>query len=704
MTRIIAATATLAALITLGAVMWAPARSGDSPTDESSTVGGTVAPTTTRPLIWNPPDSTEAGSPPTSSSPPEPEPCEHWVSPDGDDDASGSASDPWASLEHAARVVPDVGCTVWFESGVYTGTQQIKRRFEHLTVFRSVEDYGAVLEHDDVVIDVDGARNVIIEGFEMRHSDPSSSTYVVNVDQGDGRWAENVVLRNNIIHDSYDNDLLKIHNGVRQAVVEGNLFFNQGPAEQHIDINSVTDVVVQDNIFFNDYEASGRPIEDTAKHFIMVKDSNEDADGLLGAQRITLRRNVFLNFEGGREMFVKIGNDGKPYHEADTVDVVNNLMIGNSPYEVRSPFGIAGARNVTFAHNTIVGDLPARRHGFDLDIKGDNPANENISLLNNIWSDPTESMSSFSRGSSTQVDGLELANNLYWNGGAIPPDGELVDPYDDPRAVFGDPHLPVDQSSVLLPHWDGSSFPSGNPTIRDEFVRLVEAYGRPGDSSSARGRGSAATPPDDILGRLRGSFPEIGAYEIDPVPGGGTCPSVGTPFVDVAEASELSEAVRWLACEGIAASESEAFGPDEAVTRADFAAFLWRFTGRPESSSITRFSDVAPGRYFTEAVAWLDAAGLTTGTGLTTFSPELPVTRGQAAVLLWDYAGQPPPASTTPSFADVPAGAHYSAAVAWLEGADLTTGSGPTTFSPDQPLTRLEMGALLWRLAGSPEV
>ena len=92
-------------------------------------------------------------------------------------------------------------------------------------------------------------------------------------------WSEDIVLRNNVLHDSYDNDLLKIHHGVRFATVEGNLFYNQGPGEQHMDVNSVTDVTVQDNVFFNDYVASGREISEDAKHFIIVKDSNASAQG-----------------------------------------------------------------------------------------------------------------------------------------------------------------------------------------------------------------------------------------------------------------------------------------------------------------------------------------------------------------------------------------------------------------------------------------
>ncbi|NDH24422.1 MAG: S-layer homology domain-containing protein, partial [Actinobacteria bacterium] len=53
------------------------------------------------------------------------------------------------------------------------------------------------------------------------------------------------------------------------------------------------------------------------------------------------------------------------------------------------------------------------------------------------------------------------------------------------------------------------------------------------------------------------------------------------------------------------------------------------------------FSDVPTGRYFTEAVAWARAEGVTTGTSATMFSPEIPLTRAQAAALVWREAGRP---------------------------------------------------------------
>lgn len=59
-----------------------------------------------------------------------------------------------------------------------------------------------------------------------------------------------ITIRNNVIHDSRDNDLLKINYGASEVTVEGNLFYNQSGSDEHIDINSARGVVVQDNVFF----------------------------------------------------------------------------------------------------------------------------------------------------------------------------------------------------------------------------------------------------------------------------------------------------------------------------------------------------------------------------------------------------------------------------------------------------------------------
>ncbi|MEQ8841912.1 MAG: S8 family serine peptidase [Acidimicrobiales bacterium] len=63
---------------------------------------------------------------------------------------------------------------------------------------------------------------------------------------------------------------------------------------------------------------------------------------------------------------------------------------------------------------------------------------------------------------------------------------------------------------------------------------------------------------------------------------------------------------------------------------------------------------------------------------------------------------QPSPTVAIPRFADVAPHAYYADAVTWLATNGISTGTTPTTFSPDQPLTRAQAATLLWRAEGSP--
>lgn len=453
--------------------------------------------------------------------------CDYWVAPApaGSDSNPGTSAMPWATLEHASVSVPDNGCTVWFKDGMYSGSNNLEERFTTAVTFKAVNPYNVILENNGPVIELDGVRNMVFEGFQLRHTGPGASKYVVIMDRRNDIWSEYVTFRNNIFHDSYNDDLLKIHNGSRFVTVEGNIFYNQGESEQHMDVNSVTDIVIQDNIFFNDFAGSGRSNENNTKHFIVVKDSNENSDGLEGSERITIRRNIFLNWEGQVETFVQIGNDGKPYHEAEDVQVVNNLMIGNSANVSNAAFGVRGARNVTFANNTVAGDLPADSYALWINIVGENLLNQNITLVNNIWSDPTGTMGAdisgspnkFADGDPAATTNLVLDNNLYWNGGAAIPSGDPISPLvDDARRVVADPQLNTDQTAVIFPRWQGAAFLSGSTSVRQEFERLVDEYGRiPATSPAIDQADRALAPFDDILGHVRGSTADLGAYEYD---------------------------------------------------------------------------------------------------------------------------------------------------------------------------------------------
>ena len=235
----------------------------------------------------------------------------------------GTLAQPWRTLDFAsARILAlgQSGAVVCFRNGVYTGGNSLYERFTVPTTFRAENTYRAVLQNSGTAMSLFGARNMVFEGFEIRHSGPGAGALVVQVQMSDADdWSEDVVFRNNVFHDSWNNDILKINNGARRITVEGNVFYNQTGSDEHMDVNSVTDVVIQDNIFFNDFAGSGRVNANDTSSFIVMKDSNAGDDGQIGADRITVRRNVFLNWEGGTgSNFVLIGEDGQPSSRART--------------------------------------------------------------------------------------------------------------------------------------------------------------------------------------------------------------------------------------------------------------------------------------------------------------------------------------------------------------------------------------------------
>ncbi len=444
-----------------------------------------------------------------------------YVTDDGDDGGDGSEASPWASIQHGVGEMPD-GATLLVGAGTYTGRIRLDRAFAEGITIRAEPSYQARLRADETVVTIYEGQGITLSGFDISHTGPGAGPLVVQIqdligDSGGDDAVSRIVLRNNIIHDSYNNDLLKINNGARDILVERNIFYNQAGSDEHIDINSVADVVIQDNIFFSDFEASGRSNDLDTSSFIVIKDSNGNEDGYEGSENISIRRNVMLNYQGNSGTnFLLIGEDGNPYHEATGVLVENNLMVGNSGNDVRAPFGVKGAKDIEFRNNTIVGDMPGQAFAFRFNQEGDNPTNQNIELYNNIWSDPTGTMGDFSDTPIGESENITIDNNLYWNGGnEIPSDSEdLVNVGDDAQAIVADPK--IEEGSGPMPVWlvADSRFADGSGDICLAFEQMVARYGLLQAGSAAIGAArSDRAPTTDILGKTRSGAPAVGAVE-----------------------------------------------------------------------------------------------------------------------------------------------------------------------------------------------
>ena len=92
---------------------------------------------------------------------------------------------------------------------------------------------------------------------------------------------------------------------------------------------------------------------------------------------------------------------------------------------------------------------------------------------------------------------------------------------------------------------------------------------------------------------------------------------------------------------------------------------------------------------------------ITEGSSPTKFSPENPCTRAQAMTFLWRAAGEPAAPSQYNMFVDIKPSDYYYQAVLWGVSLGLTNGTSATTFSPNDPCTRAQIVTLLYRGSGT---
>ena len=107
------------------------------------------------------------------------------------------------------------------------------------------------------------------------------------------------------------------------------------------------------------------------------------------------------------------------------------------------------------------------------------------------------------------------------------------------------------------------------------------------------------------------------------------------------------------------------------------------------------FSDVPENAWYAEAVNWCREHGIVNDEP--EFFPQSVMTRAMVATALYRASGSPE-ISTLPKFTDV----SNDTAIAWAAETGVITGYEDGTFKPDNPVTRQQFAAMLWRSAGCP--
>ena len=136
--------------------------------------------------------------------------------------------------------------------------------------------------------------------------------------------------------------------------------------------------------------------------------------------------------------------------------------------------------------------------------------------------------------------------------------------------------------------------------------------------------------------------------------GGPACP--GYAFRDMPSPSIWSHAgLDYCIDHGyIAGTSAATVTPDGECTRAMIVSILYRVQGEPAKVNgyelkklAAPFDDVERGRWYTDAIWWAKLTGVVSGMSPSTFAPDDPITRAQLAVILYNYTKQFAPESLT---------------------------------------------------------
>ena len=176
----------------------------------------------------------------------------------------------------------------------------------------------------------------------------------------------------------------------------------------------------------------------------------------------------------------------------------------------------------------------------------------------------------------------------------------------------------------------------------------------------------------------------------------------GTGFVDVSTADWFCDAVEWVAKRGYMTGYGDGsgrFGPEETISRGQMAMVLWNYAGKPSSDLSNLPSDCGSGAYYAEAVSWAMRRGIMTGCGDGTVAPEDPLTREQAATMLWRYLGSPSSGADLTSYPDASSVSDFGqVAMSWAVSEGVITGKDVVLLAPQDTCTRAELAAILMRL------
>jgi parallel beta-helix repeat protein len=301
----------------------------------------------------------------------------YFVSNSGDDNANGSESTPWETLQYAAGQV-QAGDSVIVLAGEYAGfvmgwDDEVGGSAENPVVFKA--NQGATIVSDNIHtedgINLEGIDYIVIDGFTITNTDGFISragirsvenTGIVirnNTIDGMGTWgiftgfSDNILIENNRCSNSIEQHGIYFSNSGDNPIIRGNICYSNNGCGIHMngDISMggdgiISNALVEANIIYDNGDAGGSAI---------------NCDGV---QNSTFRNNLLYNNHAGGISLFQIDGAEPAYNNK----VINNTIV--MPADGRWAINIANGSSGNTVLNNILFSGHSFRGGLVIDEEG----------------------------------------------------------------------------------------------------------------------------------------------------------------------------------------------------------------------------------------------------------------------------------------------------------------------------------------------
>ncbi len=151
--------------------------------------------------------------------------------------------------------------------------------------------------------------------------------------------------------------------------------------------------------------------------------------------------------------------------------------------------------------------------------------------------------------------------------------------------------------------------------------------------------------------------------------------------------------------------DKTSFQPNGTTTRAQLATVLFRISGEVKPAKAAGYKDVAAGSWYADAVNWAAANKVVTGYEDNTFRPDQAVTRQEAAAMLYRFIVKEKVEITEDlaAFKDAASVQSWAKeAVCWAVQNGVINGMGDGMLVPNGTATRAQLATILYRTFSAP--